>query len=301
MYKKMLVPLDGSKIGEAVLPFVKEFTFRLKLATTCLHICESEEDQFHLMRSAYIKGVADNLKNQSAEVGQEIDVHSEIIYGDIDKEILNYARKNKSDFILMATHGRSGVSRWVLGSVALKVLRSADVPVLLIRAGAPVGRDWPKVAVIVTLDGSKLAEYVLPYVITFAKQWGSTDVEVILTSVCQVPVMPSDFSDEMEGVWEGKKQQEVAAARCESEKYLTGVKERLADTGIKVSLKTLTGKVADEIVNYAATIPYSIIAMSTHGRSGIGRWVYGSMAERILVGASSPIMLVRPSGGQVQP
>ena len=134
MYKKMLVPLDGSKIGEAVLPFVKEFTFRLKLATTCLHICESEEDQFRLMRSAYIKGVADNLKNQLAEVGQEVDVRSEIIYGDINEEILNYARKNKSDFILMATHGRSGVSRWVRGSVADRILRAASSPVLMVRA-----------------------------------------------------------------------------------------------------------------------------------------------------------------------
>jgi nucleotide-binding universal stress UspA family protein len=295
MYKKMLVPLDGSKIGEAVLPFVKELTSRLKLTTTCLHICESKEDQFSLMRSAYIKGVADNLKDQLVEVGQEIDVCSEIKYGDINEEILNHARKSETDLILMATHGRSGVSRWVLGSVALKVLRSADVPVWLVRAGAPVGGDWPKVNVIVALDGSKLAEYVLPYVIGFAKQWGSTSAEVILTSVCQTPVMPSDFSDEMEKVWEGKKRQEVDIARCEIQEYLAGVTERLADTGIKVKSEILMGKVADEIVNYVATTPYSVIAMSTHGRSGIGRWVYGSIAERILVGASSPILLVRPS------
>lgn len=295
MYQKMLVPLDGSKTGEVVFPFVRELTFRLKLTTTCLHICESEEDEFYPMHKAYIKWVADSLKQQSAEAGREIDIHSEVIYGDINEGILNYARENKSDFILMATHGRSGISRWVLGNAALKILRSADIPVWLIRAGAPVGCDWPKMAVIVPLDGSKLAEDVLPHVSALAKQWGSADVEVILTNVCQVPTMPSDFTDEMEKVWETKKREEASIARRESQGYLAGVVKRLADTGIKVKSQTLMGKVADEIVSYAAKTPYSVIAMSTHGRSGIGRWVYGSIAERILVGASSPILLVRPS------
>lgn len=294
-YKRMLVPLDGSRMGEVVFPFVKELAWRLGLETTCLHICESEEDQFAPMHGAYIKWVADTLKNQSAEAGRQMKVRGEVTYGQPAEGIMSYARENKSDFILMATHGRSGFSRWVLGGVASKVLRGADVPVWLIRSGAPIGCEWPKAEVIVPLDGSRLAEGVLPYVTAVVKQWGADDMDVILTNVCRVPVMPSDFSDEMRKIWEDKGRQEAAIARKESQKYLSGIQERLAADGIRTKTETLMGKVADEVIGLASRTPYSFIAMSTHGRSGIGRWVYGSIAERILVGASSPILLVRPS------
>lgn len=66
--------------------------------------------------------------------------------------------------------------------------------------------------------------------------------------------------------------------------------------GIKVKQETLVGRVADEIVDLAAKTSSSLIAMSTHGRSGVGRWVFGSVAEKVLIGASSPILLVRPEG-----
>jgi nucleotide-binding universal stress UspA family protein len=167
--------------------------------------------------------------------------------------------------------------------------------VWLIRSGAPIGCEWPKAEVIVPLDGSELAEMVLPHVIELVKQWGSDDIDVTLTNICKVPIMPSDFSDEMRQVWEEKRRQEETITIKEGQKYLASVQQRLAANGIKAKTQVLMGKVADEIINLASSTPYSFIAMSTHGRSGIGRWVYGSIAERILVGASNPILLVRPT------
>ena len=84
-YKKLLVPLDGSRTGEVVFPFVRELASRLGLETTCLHICESEEDQFAPMHGAYTKWVADTLKRQSADAGREIKVQGEVVTATVGK------------------------------------------------------------------------------------------------------------------------------------------------------------------------------------------------------------------------
>jgi len=297
VYKKMLVPLDGSRMGEVVFPFVKELAHRLGLETTCLHICESEESQFAPMHAAYTKWVADTLNRQAADAGRPIKIGGEVTYGQAEEGILKYAAEHGSDFILMSTHGRSGFNRWVLGSVALKVLRHTNVPVWLIRSGAPVSCEWPKAEVIVPLDGSPAAEAVLPYVSNLVKQWGAEDIDVLLANVCKAPVMPSDFSDEMRQVWEDKRRQEAAITLEEGQQYLDSVQEKLAAEGIKAKTQVLMGKVAEEIINLSSASPYSFIAMSTHGRSGLGRWVYGSIAERVMVGASCPVLMVRPPQG----
>jgi nucleotide-binding universal stress UspA family protein len=293
-FKKLLVPLDGSRMGEVVFPFIRELASRLDMETTCLHICESQENQFAPMHAAYTKWVADTLTRQSADAGKPIKIHGEVVYGQADEGIINYANENGSDFLLMATHGRSGFNRWVLGSVALKVLRNANTPVWLIRSGSPVSCDWPKAEVIVPLDGSPLAEAVLPLVTKLVKEWGAEDIDVVLANVCKAPVMPSDFSDEMRQVWEEKRREEAAITIEEGQEYLSSVQEKLAAEGIKAKTQVLMGKVAEEIINLSSATPYSFIAMSTHGRSGLGRWVYGSIAERVLVGASCPVLLVKP-------
>ena len=294
-FKQMLVPLDGSRMGEVVFPFIKELAHRLDMEPPCLHICEPDEDQFAPMHEAYTRGVADLLTRQGADAGRPIRVKGEVVYGQASDGIINYAEANGCDCILMATHGRSGFSRWVLGSIALKVLRQSGVPVWLIRGGAPVGGEWTKAEVIVPLDGSSLAEAVLPFVTKLVKQWGPENISINLVNVCREPVMPSDFTDEMRQVWHDKQMQEAAVTIKAGQKYLDSIQDRLASEGIKAGTQTLMGKVAEEIVNLASRTPYSFIAMSTHGRSGLGRWVYGSTTERILVGASCPIFLVRPS------
>ncbi len=293
-FKKMLVPLDGSRMGEVVFPFIRELAHRLDIETTCLHICESQENQFAPMHAAYIKWVADTLTRQSADAGRPIRIHGEVVYGQADEGILKFAGEHGADFLLMATHGRSGFNRWVLGSVALKVLRNTNTPVWLIRSGSPVSCDWQRAEVIVPLDGSPLAEAVLPLVTRLVNQWGAEDIDVILVNVCKAPVMPSDFTDEMRQVWEEKRCEEAAITIEEGQKYLGSVQEKLAAGGIKAKTQVLMGKVAEEIINLSSGTPYSFIAMSTHGRSGLGRWVYGSIAERILVGASCPVLLIRP-------
>ena len=87
---------------------------------------------------------------------------------------------------------------------------------------------------------------------------------------------------------------EVARCKRVASEYLAGVAKRLKDSGISARSEVLTGKAADAIVDYANKSPFNLIVMTTHGRSGLSRWVYGSVAENVLQGVSSPLFLVKP-------
>ena len=117
----------------------------------------------------------------------------EVVVGHPAEEILRYADEKEVDLILMATHGRSGIKRWALGSVADKVLRSSTIPVWLVRAGAPEQRTDDEGLIrkiIVPLDGSELSESVLPHVEMLVKQWGAELIDVVLLMVCEPLVIP---------------------------------------------------------------------------------------------------------------
>ncbi len=137
MFKKVLVPLDGSRVAEKILPRVE------KLIQCCqaeVHLFQAvvtyelapekeKEDRERLMREAYayLEKVAARLRNRN------IKAHAVVVYGKDAIQICDYARKQKFDLIAMATHGRSGLSRWALGSVADKVLHCSQIPVMLFR------------------------------------------------------------------------------------------------------------------------------------------------------------------------
>jgi nucleotide-binding universal stress UspA family protein len=224
-------------------------------------------------------------------------VKGEVISGYPAEEILRYAEEKEVDLILMATHGRSGVRRWVLGSVADKVLHSAAVPVLLIRAGMP--RDaayekWSGARMLVPLDGSELAELVLPHVEALAGPQCGAEAEVILVGICEPLVLPPAMTPETSVNWGGAADEYMAKSKKSADKYLSRVQKGLTDAGLKVTLEVLEGDPATEIIEYAGKRQVNLIVMATHGRSGLGRWAYGSVAQKVLHGGSSPILLVRP-------
>ena len=309
MYQKMLVPLDGSELAEVVFTYAKELAGRLGLEAILLHIGTPEEKDFIPMRQAYIERAAETVKQQVQEVQQRqgvkpgvkpAGVRGELTEGYAAEEILRYVEENGIDLILMATHGLTGSKRWTVGHVTDKVLRASKVPVWLVRAGAPdeVPYDkWPKKTLLVPLDGSEMAESVLPHIERLAKQTGPELVEVVLLRICEPPLAPSYYVPEFAGAslnWGEYIQQEVAACKHTAKEYLIGIEQKLKDAGVSVQSEVPAGKAADEIVDYANKSPFNIIVMATHGRSGISRWVYGSVAENVLRDVSCPLFLVRP-------
>ena len=92
------------------------------------------------------------------------------------------------------------------------------------------------------------------------------------------------------------REQEMASLQAEVEQSLAGAKERLSEAGLKVRVETLFGRPANKIIEYSVKEEVDLIAMATHGRSGFSRWVFGSVAEKVLRAAARPILLIRPPG-----
>lgn len=136
-YKKILVPLDGSEVSEAILPEIEKLATAFEATISLLRVAyvhpvvyqDPTELQVAATRHAeeYLRGIEEQLKAKGFEV------ESHVRYGNDAEEILDHCSENGVDLIAMCTHGRSGVKRWLLGSVAEKVLRHGIKPVLLVR------------------------------------------------------------------------------------------------------------------------------------------------------------------------
>jgi nucleotide-binding universal stress UspA family protein len=306
MYKKLLVPLDGSELAEKALPYALQLTRRLGLETTLLHVCGTGESTSLFMCSAYIKHLAETLtirlkesKTKSASRPPEVGfVKGETVSGDVLDSILEYADVNKSDLILISKHGHSGRKRWLMGSVAHKVLIASRVPVLIIHPESTEGvirLTWPR-SILVLLDGSKLSETVLPHIEALSKQ-EQVDADITLFEVCEPPDLLADYPEAiMPLTWK----EHVKRAKASSEQVcstrLAEIQKELEARNLRVSLKVALGdNVIEEIIKYISEHNFDLVALTTHGRSGISEWPYGHVSDRLVQSLSVPLFLVRPS------
>jgi nucleotide-binding universal stress UspA family protein len=306
MYKRMLVPLDGSELAEVVFPYARELAGQLGTEVTLLHISNQGLKDFQPMTRAYVDHAAEVIKGSMSADGKSapppakrIVVNLDLVSGYPPDEILRYADDKKIELILMASHGRSGRNRWGIGSVADKVLRSATVPVLLIPAvpGRTSTDKCPIKELVVLLDGSEMAEIVLPHVEGLVGPNAMKSAKVVFLRACEPPSMPTYYSPELSEIplhWGQYAQQETARCKQVSTEYLGEIVRRFKEAGTDVRFEVLVGKASDEIVSYANKNPNSLIVMATHGRSGLSRLVYGSVALNILVGVTNPILLIKP-------
>ena len=139
MFKKILVPLDGSKLAEKILPRVEKLVRSCRGEVHLIRVVvsyridpkEEKEERERLLQEAwtYLEKIVSRLRKK------RVRAYAVVVYGKDAVQVCDFARKNKFDLIAMATHGRSGISRWALGSVADKVLSCSVVPVMLIRVG----------------------------------------------------------------------------------------------------------------------------------------------------------------------
>lgn len=311
MFQKVVVMLDGSELAEQVLPHLEEVirghesdVHLLSVAppptpaavamaeiypayvTTDFLAGEAEErERVQQELSRYLAGVAERLRSQAASV------QTVVRSGHAAEEILRYAEETQANLIAMSTHGRSGLSRWVYGSVADKVLRGAECPVLLVRVH-PSKPAEPVVHrhLLVPLDGSTLAECVLPHVRKLVRP-GQTQVHllsVLPAGLDRTMTLLTTYPPGLQLSTSARSQ-----ARAQIEVYLRGVAAPLRELGASVRLELREGNPADEILDYAEEMQADLIVMNTHGLSGVSRWVYGSVADRVLRGAACPVLLVR--------
>jgi nucleotide-binding universal stress UspA family protein len=296
MYEKIAIPLDGSELAERALDYVTGLAAASRAQVTLLHV--STPDQSELGPSRFwdylLEHAAQVLRSRLGDTASEgATVNSTVLFGHPAEEILSYAEKNNVGLIAMTTHGRSGVRRWALGSVAARVARHSPVPVLLVRSDVSaetIGSKWPEKRILVLLDGSERAEQVLPHVADQAKIGGA---EVVLLRVLE-PLSPPDFyTADMPGNWEDLAEQMMAHLQEECTRYFAGLKRQLREAGVQVRSETLEGNTWDEIISYIERDGFDLVALSSHGRSSIIRWAVGSVAETLLRKCPVPLLLVR--------
>ncbi len=293
MWKRILVPLDGSNLAELALAYVEEMAIAFNSEVVLLYVNEPKEDRYRHMHQLYMEEVAEGVKERFKKRAR---VKTVVLGGEPAEEIINYAEKNDVSVIIMASHGRSGITAWVMGDVASKVLQATRVPVLLIRVGKPskrAPRERLLERILLPLDGSEVGEAAVPYVRELAGRLG---LEVILFGV-----VPAGQHIRTVGGLDYilYPEPELELFKKEAREYLERLSQRLAVKKGKVSVSLKIGDdVAGEIIKFAKRKGVSLIAISAHGHSGIEKWVFGSTASKIVQVSRIPILLVRAPKGK---
>lgn len=289
MWKRILVPLDGSNLAELALAYAEELAMVFGSEVVLLYVSGPKEEQYRHMHQLYMEEVA---KRVGGHVRKPARVTTVVLSGEPAEEIINYAEKNNVSVIIMASHGRSGVTAWVMGSVASNVLRTTEVPVLLIKVPP---RKTPRKRllerVLLPLDGSKRGEVAVPYVKRFIERLGS---EVILFGV----VAAGQHVRTVGGLdYILYPEAELELVKAEAREYLDRVYRRLKGRkgALRVELK-VGDDIAGEIIRFADKAKASLIAISAHGHSGIEKWVFGSVASKIVQASRIPVLVVRATG-----
>ena len=297
MYTKLLIPLDGSRTSEKVIPFARVLAATLKLPVELLEVVDVSAVSAHVAsdKARYLDALIAEGERESREhlktVAGEFPgskVSCTVERGKPADAIIERAAADKGTLIAMATHGRSGVNRWVMGSVAEKVLRGSESTMFLVRANEEAGANGAAIfrSVVVPLDGSELAESVLPSVVEIAK---SLDLEVVLCRAYELAASAYYGSEDYLPNYD----EMLVNLKKEVEEYLTDKAGSLKQGGLaRVSWLAMAGSGADEIVRYSREHPDALIAMCTHGRSGVRRWVLGSVTERVVRHSGDPVLVV---------
>lgn len=307
MVEKILVPLDGSDLAEHILPYVSHMARGLRATAHLLSVVDPDavEVPNRYRRGGtdaaggapYASQVFDKMKDgferHLAQVASDlrargVDAEWATAFGPAAEEIVRMAHDKGCDLIAMATHGRTVLGRGVLGSVTDRVVHSSTLPVLAMepeQVDRYLGRDLTIATVVVPLDGSPLAEGVLPHIIELAR---GLSLNVLLMRV--VTLIPYGHVD---GYFVDGFDPEADLSQ-EATEYLGAVATRLRAEGLEVETRVMTGHPAQCIVQVSRETPNGIVAIATRGRSGLRRWLIGSVAESVVRSSGEPVLIVPP-------
>ena len=298
MFSRMLIPLDGSETAENVLPYGRRLAAVAHVAVELLGVVEMADiaGDIAANQATYAEALIREAVRNSTEYLESVartfrngKVRCTVEQGRPQDVITAAAAAESDTLIAMATHGRSGVSRWLLGSVTEKVLRGTMNPLLVVRAPGDSKTDGEAVlsSVIVPLDGSDIAETILSPVAALAK---ALEMQVILLRVYGVPLATYGEDDYYVPDYLELKDQ----IKEEADSYLNSRAGLLRQQGVaEVSTVIIEGSAADAIISLARKTPDNLVAMSPYGRSGLQRWILGSVTEKVVRHCEDPVLIVR--------
>ena len=290
MFKNILVPLDGSPLAEAALPYAKALAARTGARLTLMRAAHYASLLGDMAVEQYrsVELAEDYLERQVERLAADgYAVQAVVPFGGSTATwIVEEADISHADLVIMATHDRVGADRWVHGSVAETVVHRSITPVMVVRGGvveqlAKRFADKDPV-LIVPLDGSELAEAALPVAHGLADSLGGRLVLVGVTPA------PGQFIAGQAGAIMAYSAPEIAELQAGVQAYLG----RMAARG-KVDVIVRSGDAATQIALVAQEYMSAAVVMATHGRTGALRSILGSVAGNVVHHSSGPVMLVR--------
>jgi len=304
MRDSILIPLDGSPFGEQALPMGLDLARRMGAEVHLVHVHQpvrpapyveglpaynSElEEEARRREEQYLASLA----NRSAETAGVV-VRRALLEGPVAPALSRYAEEEEIGLVVMTTHGRGGLSRAWLGSVADALIRQVNVPVLLLRPGKGGAAEKPREfrRILIPLDGSKLAESALSTAEAIGRLSGAE------YTLLQVVVPPFVLMPPRSTVVGGLPYEDMASHEQEAAEYLEAVARPLRARGldVKAVVETHTNP-ALAVLEYAQANDIDLIAMSTHGRVGFSRIALGSVSDKVLRGSEVPVLLQRGAG-----
>lgn len=301
MYRQILVPLDGSRFAESVLPIALALSrrtgARIHLVTVQEPIPSFAYDEWESAAAEWSNTYLGSTVERIGDLaGGEVTSH--LRSGHVVEGIEEEAQEHAADLVVMATHGRGLFSRAWLGSVAASYVHHTDRPVLLVRPEADtpgsgltdLTPDRAFRRILIPLDGSELSESVLAHAVEFGTLFGA------VYHLVRVVPYPLDLTPAYMPHTMQMNQQFVADARRSAEQYLEGHAARLRTQGHTVTLGVaIVPQPGQGILAEAEAEACDLIAMATHGRSGITRALLGSTADKVLRASHLPLLIYRPT------
>ena len=274
MFERILVPLDGSPLGEAVLTQVRRILFHKDAEVLLVQAVSTPTpaegmglDLLQAQAQSYLQRTEKDLLDQGARA------RSILRIGAPAEVILNVADEERVSLIAMSTHGRTGLARWALGSVTEKVVHASRVPVLAVRSFSESGAQAPRAdldlkKILVPVDSTAMSLEVVGPAVELARLFGSTValLHVCRGAACSIP---------------------IPELTCAYDEFRAG--------GIPLEPLLKEGDPAEQILETCREQAAGLIAMTTHGRVGVARWMMGSVADKLLRAAPVPVLIVRPA------
>lgn len=306
MHRKILVPLDGSDYAEAALSLALSVASRtdgeLHLVTvvpTLPAVTPAAEDtgpvkgwfeEERVRATRYLEG----MKERIAELDSGRTVHTRVVSGQAVSALEDRIRKTDIDLVVMTTHGKGPLERMWIGSVADGLIRSAPCPVLLWRPEDenPDPTARPEIErILVPLDGSTASESILPQVRAVGRAFDAS-ISLLSVFVRRLPLGSTYIPHAAE------EEEEREAIVQELRRHLDTVAEGLRADGFEVDAEVVMSEgVASRILEHREALGADLIAMSTQGRGGVARLVVGSVADKVIRAARTPVLVHRHDTG----
>ena len=296
MFKRILLPLDSSKLAECVLPHLVAIAQICDPEVQLLRVLEPfgvtarmrmiDPVDWQIRKAeaeSYLSGIAERLQNAGLRVTTQL--HD----GKPAEQIIEVAHTWNADLILMSSHGQSGISPWNVSSVVQQVILRANRSLMIIRAYQPVTADLTDLRyrkIFLPLDGSQRAEMPLALAESLARAHGS---EILAATVVRVPDLPRRTSASQEDLL--LVNQLTERNRDEALKYLEDLKSRI-DLTIQTKLE-VSPSISRTLHQIADENNVDLTILSAHGYSGDTRWPYGNVGLGFIVYGSTPLLILQ--------